>query len=113
MPRIRIVSTPEMPGIHERIREGWIGVELEAKGPYEYYKNRKVEAQKVLVQIDQIIKSALGHKAGEKIVYEVPVSAALEALEKNNEMAWRWFFYAFIFMRPPVLIFPVECCIDL
>lgn len=85
MPRIKIVSTPEgfIPGIHEKIREGWVGVELEVKGPYEHHGAH---------------------------VYEVPASVALEALKKNNEMAWRWFFYAFMFMRPPVFFFLVECC---
>lgn len=81
MPRIKIVSTPELPGIHEKIREGWVGVEFEAKGPYEYHGAH---------------------------VYEVPVSVALESLKKNNEMAWRWFFYTS--MRIPVFLFPVECC---
>ena len=84
MPRIKIVSTPELPSIHEKIREGWIGIELEAKGPYERYGGRKV--------------------------YEVPADVALEALKKNNEMAWRWFFYAFMFVRTPIFFFPVECC---
>ena len=82
MPRIKIVSTPEGPGIHEKIREGWVGVELEARGPYEHYRARKV--------------------------YEVPASVALEALKKNNEMAWRWFFWTS--MRTPVFLFPTECC---
>jgi len=86
MPRIKIVSTPEMLGIHERILEGWIGVELEAKEPYEHRGTR---------------------------VYEVPVSAALEALRKNNEMAWRWFSSASMFRQNTIFLFPVECCIDL
>ena len=83
MPRIKIVSIPEdfIPGLHEKIGEGWVGVELEVKGPYEHHGAR---------------------------VYEVPTSVALEALKKNNEMAWRWFFWTP--MRTLVFLFPVECC---
>jgi len=81
MSRIKIVSTPELPGIHNRIREGWIGLELEVKGPYEHHGIH---------------------------VYEAPASVALEALKKNNEMAWRWFFWTST--RTPVFLFPTECC---
>lgn len=81
MPRIRIVSTPEQLGIHEKIREGWIGAEFEAEGPCEHRGTR---------------------------VYKVPVSVALEALKRNNEKAWAWFFYASL--QTPVFLFPVECC---
>jgi hypothetical protein len=81
MSRIKIVSAPELPGIHNKILEGWIGVELEAKGPYRHRGTH---------------------------VYEVPRSIALEALKKNNEMSWRWFFWTP--MRIPVFLFPAECC---
>jgi len=93
MPRIKIVSVPEGPGIPEKVREGWVGVEFEAKGPIE-------------MKLSAVTNPSEYH--GVRKVYEVPVGVALEALKKKSETAWSWFAQAPI--RTPVFLFAAESC---
>lgn len=72
MPRIKIVSIPEGPGIPEKVRQGWVGIEFEAEGPIE-------------TQLGAITDPSEYH--GIRKVYQVPVGVALEALKKQNETA--------------------------
>jgi len=92
MPRIKIISVPNDSGIPERIRQGWVGVEFEAYGP----KERKFSAAADPMEYQT------------HLVYEVPVSVALEALKKHNEAAWDW--YAGASIRTFDFIFLMEIC---
>jgi hypothetical protein len=95
MLKIKIISIPEGPGIPEKVRQGWVGVELEARGPLK-------------MQAGAVADPSENHGVHE--VYEVPVGAALDALKKNNETAWRWFINAPI--RTPVFLFLADSCIE-
>lgn len=93
MPRIKIVSIPEGPGIPEQVRQGWVGVKFDAKGPIE-------------TQVGAVANPSEYH--GVRKVYVVPVVTALEALKQQNETAWKWFINAPI--RTHDFLFPVESC---
>lgn len=95
MLKIKIISIPEGPGIPEKVRRGWVGVEFEARGPLK-------------MEVGAVTDPSEKHRVRE--VYEVPVVIALEALKKNNETAWRWFINAPI--RTSVFLFPTESCIE-
>jgi len=95
MPRIKIISIPEGVDIPEKVREGWLGLELEAKGPI------KMELSSV---------TNLNKFQGVRWVYEVPAVVAMEALREKNRKAWLWFAQAP--MVAPYFCFPIECCAD-
>ncbi len=76
MPRIKIVSTPEGPGVPEEIRKGWIGVEFEALGPFSR-------------QVESVLNLHEHH--GIRGVYEVSLKVALQALKEKNYKSWEWF----------------------
>jgi len=84
---------PEGPGIPEKVRQGWVGVEFEANGPVE-------------TQTGAITDPSENY--GVRKVYVVPVVTALEALKKQNETAWNWFINVPI--RTHDFLFPAENC---
>jgi len=96
MPKIKIVSIPEGPDIPEKVREGWLELELEAEGPI------KMELSSI---------TNLNEFQGVRWVYEVLSIVAMEALREKNRKAWLWFARAPIVS--PYFCFPVECCVDI
>jgi hypothetical protein len=93
MPRIKIVSVPEGPGIPEEVRRGWIGVEFEAKGPI----SRPVQSALTPIEHHGV------HK-----VYDVRSDVALQALKEKNQKSWEWFFKQY--MLAPIFSFNAESC---
>jgi hypothetical protein len=92
MPRIRIVSIPEGPGIPEEIRKEWVGIEFEAEGP-------------VQITVQSVTDPTEFHDFLE--VYKVSTDVALQALKKKSHEAWRWFMAN---ATAPTLCFKTESC---
>lgn len=74
---IRIIITPEGPGIPEEIRKGWIGTIFEAEEPTE--------------MVVGSVLNRLDGPYGPKLFYKIPSGVALEALKIKNKKSWEWF----------------------
>jgi hypothetical protein len=90
---IKIINTPEGPGIPEEIRKGWIGSVFEAEGPDN-------------VTVRSVLNT--NETYGLHLVYTIPSELALTVLKYRNKKAWEWFNKQPNMTR--IFAFNADCC---